>query len=148
MTRRTLSAGSGVALPLAVRRAIVDHARREAPLECCGLLLGRGRAVTFAAACTNAARSATRYRIHPREHIDVRRTLRKFSPPLEIVGVYHSHPSGRPVPSATDIAEARYPTWVHLIVGLRASRPEIVAYQIRGGRVRTLLVHAPPRAKR
>jgi proteasome lid subunit RPN8/RPN11 len=99
----------GVALPRAVRRAIVMHARREAPRECCGLLVGCGREVAFAVACTNVARSETRYRIAPREHIDLRRALRAFSPPLDIVGVYHSHPRGRPVPSPTDVVEAAYP---------------------------------------
>ena len=148
MTRRAFSPDPGVVLPRAVRRAIVDHARREAPLECCGLLVGRGRTVAFAVACTNAARSKTRYRIHPREHIGMRRALRAFSPPLAIVGVYHSHPLGRAEPSPTDVAEASYPDWVHVIVALGTSRPAIGAYQIRNGNVRALPLHARVPANR
>ncbi|MEX0606680.1 MAG: M67 family metallopeptidase, partial [Halofilum sp. (in: g-proteobacteria)] len=34
-----------------------------------------------------------------------------------IVGVWHSHPSGEPVPSATDRAEA-WPGWSYLIAGV------------------------------
>lgn len=138
MTSQPASAGQGVVLPRVVRRAIVDQARGEAPRECCGLLVGRGREVAFAVACTNVARSETRYRIAPREHIDLRRALRAFSPPLDIVGVYHSHPRTRPLPSPTDIADAAYPEWIHVIAGRIGGRPALRAYQIRNGRVRAL----------
>lgn len=113
------------ALPAAVRRAIVTHARREAPLECCGLLVGRGRSVIAAVPMLNAAASRTRFRLDDREHIEWRRTLRRFEPPLEILGVYHSHPRGPAVPSPTDEAEAYYPDWLYVIVGLRGKRAQI-----------------------
>ena len=139
---RTALAGQRVGLPRAVRRAILEHARRQAPRECCGLLVGRGRQVIFAVACINVARSTTRYRIAPREHIDLRRALRAFSPSLEIIGVYHSHPRGTPVPSPTDVADAAYPDWIYVIVGRDGGRPAIGAYRIRAGRVGALPLHA------
>jgi proteasome lid subunit RPN8/RPN11 len=148
MRSRPSSEGQGVVLPRAVRRAIVDQARLEAPLECCGLLVGRGRDVAFAVACTNVARSETRFRIAPREHIDLRRALRAFSPPLDIVGVYHSHPRGKPLPSPTDVAEAAYPEWVYVIAGRPGGRPALRAYRIREGRVRALPLHQGPPRKR
>ncbi|MEZ5317086.1 MAG: M67 family metallopeptidase [Vicinamibacterales bacterium] len=124
-------------LPSAVRGAVVAHARRDAPRECCGLLLGRGRRVTHAVAMRNAAgaRARTRFRLDDRDHIAVRRILRDVSPRLEIVGVYHSHPAGPARPSPTDVAEAHYPDWVYLIVGL-SPRVAIGAFAIRGGRAR------------
>jgi len=146
MTRR--APAPGVILPPLVKRAVLSQAVREAPLECCGLLVGRGRDVMFAVACSNAAQSETRYRIAPREHIDVRRALRRFSPPLDIIGVYHSHPSGRPVPSPTDVADAAYPEWIYLIVGRAGGRPAMRAYQIRQGQARALRVYSRPRRKR
>jgi proteasome lid subunit RPN8/RPN11 len=103
--------------------------------------------VAFAVACTNVARSETRYRIAPREHIDLRRALRAFSPPLDIVGVYHSHPHGRPVPSSTDVAEAAYPEWIYVIAGLSGSRPALRAYRIRNSRVRALPLYARSSSK-
>lgn len=112
-------------LPAAVRRAIVAHARRDAPLECCGLLVGRGRSVIAAMPMRNTAASPTRFRLDDREHIELRRTLRRFEPPLEILGVYHSHPRGPAVPSSTDVAEAHYPEWLYVIVGLRGVRAEV-----------------------
>ena len=118
------------ALPAAVRRAVVAHARRDAPRECCGFLVGRGGEVRFSLPMTNVARGFARYRIDPREHIEVRRRLRESSPPLEIVGVYHSHPAGRPVPSERDLAGANYREWLQVIVGLGGRRARLGLFSI------------------
>ena len=147
MTRRRQSIGRGVVLPTAVRRSILDHARREFPLECCGLLVGRRRQIAFAVACANVARSETRYRIAPREHIDLRRALRGFSPAVEIIGVYHSHPRGTPFPSPTDVADASYRDWLYVIAGRAGSRPALGAFLIRDNRVRALPVYSGSRSK-
>jgi proteasome lid subunit RPN8/RPN11 len=111
---------------------MIAHARRERPRECCGLLIGFGSRVSHALAMRNIARSPARYALDPAEHIGVRRLLRGCSPPLEIVGVYHSHPSSDPVPSPTDLKEAHYPDWIYAIVSLRARRADVRAFQIRG----------------
>jgi proteasome lid subunit RPN8/RPN11 len=113
-----------------VRDAIVAHARRDAPRECCGLLIGRGRRVDLALPMANVARSGrTRFQVDPAEHIAVRRVLRHVTPTLEIVGLYHSHPEGPAVPSARDIAEAHYPDWLFVVVG-RGGRT-VRAYRIQ-----------------
>src|SRR6185295_3038471 len=93
-------------IPTAVTRAIVAHARRDHPNECCGLLLGRRGAVQFALPMENVLASPTRYRISDAAHIECRRFLRSFAPELSIVGVYHSHPAGTAEPSPRDLAEA------------------------------------------
>jgi len=131
---------SAMKLPGAVRAAIVAHARRERPQECCGLLLGKGRTVEFAVAMRNVAASATRYRIDDAAHIELRRVLRGVRPRLEIVGVYHSHPSGPAKPSSTDVDEAMYPEWIYLIVGFDRQRAQVRAFQIRRGKVRTVQI--------
>jgi proteasome lid subunit RPN8/RPN11 len=113
-----------------VRRDLVDHARRSAPLECCGLLVGRGRRVSFAVPMRNLARSRTRYRLDDAAHIRLRRLLRTFVDPIAIVGVYHSHPTGPPHPSATDISEAFYPEWFHVIVSRARRRWRLSAFDL------------------
>jgi len=100
----------------AVLDAVVAHAHAEAPRECCGILLGDGRAIRAAAPARNLAASATRYLIDPEDHIRIRRDARGRG--LAVVGFYHSHPNGTPAPSATDLAEASYDDCVWLIVGL------------------------------
>lgn len=105
-------------LPTAVKRAIVAHARRDAPRECCGFLAGKGSRVMFALPMTNCdPRPRTGFRIDPSEHLAIRRVLRQLTPSVEIVGVYHSHPNGPATPSPRDIAESHYPEWLFVIVG-------------------------------
>lgn len=116
-------------MPRQVRQAVVDHARRDQPRECCGFLLGTGRRVAFALPMRNVARGQARYRIDDGDHLAVRRLLRRLEPALDIVGVYHSHPRGPARPSARDEAEAYYPEWVHVIVGL-APRLAVRAFRI------------------
>ena len=135
-----MSPGSGVVLPSAVRRAIVAHAREAHPAECCGLLVGGGRRVDFAVRMQNVSGSPTRYRLDDRAHIELRKTLRAFRPPLAIVGVYHSHPDGTAEPSPTDVAESHYAEWVHVIVGTRAGRSVLCAYTITDGHSHRLVV--------
>jgi proteasome lid subunit RPN8/RPN11 len=130
-----------ITLPRAVRAAIVQHARREAPRECCGLLIGSPRRVQFALPLDNVdARPEFRYRIDDRDHIEVRRWLRQLAPPVEIVGAYHSHPNAPARPSAADLAEAHYPDWVFAIVSLKNGREDIGLFQIVHGRARRLRV--------
>ena len=131
---------SQVRLPGTVRAAIVAHARRDQPHECCGLLLGKGRTVEFAVAMRNVSASATRYRIDDAAHIDLRRVLRGVRPRLEIIGVYHSHPTGPAMPSPVDVDEAMYPEWIYLIVGLDRQRAQVGAFHIRKGKVRSLRI--------
>jgi proteasome lid subunit RPN8/RPN11 len=134
-------------LPDAVRRALIADARRRAPRECCGFLLGRRGHVVCAVAMRNVARGHARYRVDSRQHLDLRRIMRGLAPALEIVGVYHSHPDGPPRPSPSDVAEAFYPAWVHVIVGLRG-RPSVRAFSIRDGRVERVRLHRRARTGR
>jgi proteasome lid subunit RPN8/RPN11 len=123
-------------IPRAVRHAIVDHARQERPLECCGFLIGASGRVLFAVPMTNVEKSRARYRIDDRAHIELRRVLRGIRPTVSILGVYHSHPQGAAWPSETDVAEALYPEWVYLIVGLQGSRPVMRGFRIRKSTLR------------
>ena len=118
-------------LPAEVRRAILAHARREAPRECCGFLIGRGGRVLHAAALRNIAENPrARFQIDPREHIVLRRELRRLSPALEIVGVYHSHPDGPSEPSVRDRREAHYREWLYVIAIGASDKFRLRAYRI------------------
>jgi proteasome lid subunit RPN8/RPN11 len=128
---------------MSAREAMVAHARRDAPRECCGLLVGRGRRIDVALPMANvASRPRTRFQVDPAEHIAVRRVLRHIAPALEIVGLYHSHPVGPAVPSERDLAEAHYPDWLFVIIG-RGGR-SVRAYQIRRKRPARVTVRWQP----
>jgi proteasome lid subunit RPN8/RPN11 len=121
--------------------AIAAHARAAAPLECCGFLVGTRDGVDESVATRNVDPCPTRFQVDPAEHIRLNRRLRGSG--REIVGVYHSHPLGPATPSATDVAEAMYPEFVHVIVSL-AEAPEdgIRAYRINNGEVATVALEA------
>ena len=103
-----------------IRRTALDlvlaQARRHAPLECCGLLLGTAHQVEEAYPARNALASRTRYRVEPADHFAALRRARDVG--LAVVGAYHSHPAGAPIPSPRDVREANDPDLLHLIVGL------------------------------
>ena len=94
--------------------AILDHARLEAPNECCGLLIGSAAIVERANAARNLLSSPTRYRVDPADHFVAIREARGAG--LTVVGAYHSHPAGAPIPSPTDRREATYPDYLYVIV--------------------------------
>ncbi len=113
-----------------VLEAIAAHARDEAPLECCGILIGRERRIERAARARNALASATRYLVDADDHFAALKSARESG--QSVVGFYHSHPASPPAPSETDRAEAAYPGHWHLIVfpGSAAQAAEIRAYRL------------------
>ncbi len=112
---------------------MVSHCRAGYPYEACGMLAGRNGRVEKVYAMTNDEPSPVSYLINPREQFLVMKEMREKR--LELVGIFHSHPSSPPVPSAKDVNLAFYPDSVYVILGLSdPGHPEIRAYEIRDGR--------------
>lgn len=98
-----------------IARAAADPAR-----EVCGLLFGGAGRIEAALATANvAADPATTFEIDPAALFAAHRAARAGGP--AVIGCYHSHPSGRPVPSARDVAGAE-PGQYWLIVAGRDAR--------------------------
>jgi proteasome lid subunit RPN8/RPN11 len=115
-----------VTLPQRVAETMLAHARDASPAECCGLLLGRQHAIVEAVPARNVAVDPRRrFLIDAKDHFDVVRAARRRA--LDVVGVYHSHPSSTARPSPTDAAEG-FADFVFLIVGLGMEPPEIAAW--------------------
>ncbi|KQM18732.1 Mov34/MPN/PAD-1 family protein [Novosphingobium sp. Leaf2] len=77
------------------------EAARAAPEECCGLLLGSGARIETVDATANvAADRRVRFEIDPLALLAAHKAARNGGP--QVLGYYHSHPKGHPVPSATD----------------------------------------------
>jgi proteasome lid subunit RPN8/RPN11 len=122
-----------------VLRQLAAHARHAAPRECCGLLVGTHQRIVECVATANLDPHPSRYQVDPAAHIALNRRLRGTG--RTVVGVYHSHPRGGAEPSPTDVAEALYPAFVHVIVSaLDEAVPIIGAYRIISGRVDRLTV--------
>jgi proteasome lid subunit RPN8/RPN11 len=114
---------------------MVEHAERERPRECCGLLLGHGDhaagesvQIDEAVPAKNLAEDPNRFLLDPVDHVRTMREGRARG--LEIVGFYHSHPHSPALPSARDLAEATYVGALYLIVSLESDPPVARAYTL------------------
>ncbi len=120
-----------------IRRSLLDelieHARAEAPNECCGMIAAvDGRAVAVHRA-TNSAHSPLRYEMDGREQYALQTAIEDAG--QELGAIYHSHTRSAPLPSQTDINLAFYPDSIYLIVGLKAAAPQVRAWRIVDGQV-------------
>ncbi len=97
--------GSTVLVTSGAIATVLDFAAREHPREACGLLLGSGELIERAVACANAAADPLRhFEIDPGALIAAHRAERAGGERL--IGYWHSHPVGHPLPSATDCQHA------------------------------------------
>jgi [CysO sulfur-carrier protein]-S-L-cysteine hydrolase len=107
---------------------IVAHALQDVPNECCGLLIGTAEMVEDAARARNAKRSRTRFEVEPADHFAAIRRARAGG--FEIIGAYHSHPSGPSGPSETDRARLTDPTMVQVIISLAHGTRTVRAFRL------------------
>lgn len=82
------------------------HVEANLPLEACGLLAGRGSTVEAVIEVTNQAQSPNRYVMDPIEQLNAFEWIEAKG--LELIGIFHSHPTGPETVSPTDIAQAAY----------------------------------------
>jgi proteasome lid subunit RPN8/RPN11 len=109
-------------------------------IECCGLLAGRDGVIRQNFAAANAAADQARnFEIAPDELFRLMREIRVAG--LELMGIYHSHPTGNNEPSPRDIERAYYPDVAYFILSSRATSGQpIRAFSIREGRVSELKI--------
>ena len=91
---------------------MLRHVTEHVPLEACGLLAGRNGRVRKVLPVRNQAQSPVRFVMDPYEQLQAFEWI--DSQELELIGIFHSHPAGPEMVSATDIREAAYEV-VHLI---------------------------------
>lgn len=104
---------------------MVQQARAELPNECCGLLAGTpdGR-VLCRYPLVNTAASPREYMAEGHDRFEADKDMRQNG--IEVLAVYHSHPTSDPIPSRTDLERNGYGSWaVHLIVSLKETEPRV-----------------------
>ncbi len=93
-----------IGISIAHRNELIALARAS-PVEVCGLLLGCAGQIADIVPCANVADDpAIRFELDPRALIAAHRAARGGGP--QVIGHYHSHPSGRAEPSPRDAADA------------------------------------------
>lgn len=120
---------------------VVEHARREAPNECCGLIAVKdGRAVAVHEA-TNVHASPFRFEIAGPELLSLIDEIEDGG--AELGAIYHSHTRSAPEPSQTDVTfAAGWPGLEWLIVGLKGGELDVRSWTIEGGDVRPVPVES------
>lgn len=112
--RPSSPAASELVLCPAHRRKLESLAEMSYPFEACGVLAGTvddgadGTAVVRVRAVWSARnvgrRSHDRYRLDPEHFLAAERVARDRG--LDVVGIWHSHPNRKPLPSGRDLDEA------------------------------------------
>jgi proteasome lid subunit RPN8/RPN11 len=109
---------------------IVEHARRDAPNECCGFVALQDDRAVEVVPVENIAASPLRFEVGPRDLL----RLADFEDAGHAAVIYHSHTRSQPYPSQTDVNfAANWPGVQWLIVGVAGDEPEVRNYRIDGG---------------
>jgi proteasome lid subunit RPN8/RPN11 len=116
---------------------IFAHLDAGKPDEACGLLGGPGGRVEKVYLMANATPSPVRYSMEPEKLIQTILEIEERG--WELLGIFHSHPSGPTTPSAADIAEAYYPDSAYVICAPDAGgRWQARAFEIKNGEAREM----------
>jgi proteasome lid subunit RPN8/RPN11 len=100
----------------ALSARLLAEAAASPNAEICGLLFGSERTIEGAESCANVAAEPTRrFEIDPVALLAAHRRARGGG--AAVIGCYHSHPSGSPLPSATDAESAMGDGAVWIILG-------------------------------
>ena len=127
-----------ITLSTAQHAQIVEYARAGQPDEICGIIGGYLTIAQVVIPLPNiAVDSRSRYQVDPAAFVSAYRQIERSG--AEVIGLYHSHPRGKPIPSAVDIVEATWPEAAYVIVGFpndsteNEAQPVVAAWSIRHG---------------
>jgi len=116
---------------------LVEHAREEAPKECCGFGHGSAGRIEAVHRSMNLRDSRYGYELDGRSLLAANERDEEGQEVL----IYHSHPRSPAEPSQTDINLAHYPHWTYVIVSLAETEPVVRAWRIVDGRVEEDPIH-------
>lgn len=116
----------------AQRAQMVAHVQRHAPEEACGILAGVGGQVQQVYEVENLRHSPVAYEMDPVQQVEAMLALETAG--WDLCGIFHSHPAGPPLPSATDLAQAYYPDAVYVILAPSGREWGMRGFTLAGGR--------------
>lgn len=80
---------------------ILEHAREDAPNECCGLVGGNDGVAKTVYRARNSEASPLRYNLDPKDQFRIMSEMDERGE--ELAAIYHSHTKSEAYPSQTDI---------------------------------------------
>jgi [CysO sulfur-carrier protein]-S-L-cysteine hydrolase len=120
-------------IPKAIYEELLEHARQEAPNECCGLIGGEDGVAKTVYRGRNAEASPLRYNLDPQDQFRIMTEMEERGE--ELAAIYHSHTASPAYPSQTDINLAAYPDALYLIVSLAGGEKDLRGFRIVDGEV-------------
>jgi len=117
----------------ALLQEMITYVDQHVPLEACGLLAGKESRVEKIVGVLNQAQSPVRFVMDPYEQLHAFNWIESNG--LDLVGIFHSHPTGPETVSATDIAEAAYAV-VHVILSRSDNEWKARGFWIEDGSAR------------
>lgn len=118
---------------------MIAHLQANYPYEACGILAGPPGQAMHLYPIANIRQSSVAYEMDPQQQLEAMIDLEERG--WQMTAIFHSHPTGPQVPSATDLAQAYYPESVYVIVSL-ADRENPVArgFRIVNGRFHEIIL--------
>lgn len=95
---------------------IIKHAKDEIPIEACGYLAGSERYIKEIFPMNNLDKSPEHFSFDPKEQFNTVREARKKN--LELLAVYHSHPTSPAKMSEEDKKLAYDPEMIYIIYSI------------------------------
>lgn len=108
---------------------MIAYVDQRAPLEACGLLAGKVARAEKMIGVLNQAHSSVRFVMDPYEQLHAFDWI--DSNGLDLVAIFHSHPTGPETASPTDILEAAYAV-VHVILSYKEQQWKARGFWIEG----------------
>lgn len=125
-------------IPAWLYEEMVAHAQAELPNECVGMLLGTSLGVASEyIPLVNELQSPTRFLTEARSMLRAEKRRRELG--LEVLAIFHSHPTSEPTPSKYDIAD-HYSNGVMCLILSLVKGPKLAGWWIVGGEVSTGVV--------
>ena len=115
-------------VPREIYEEMLEHARSDAPNECCGLIGGRDGELTTLYRAENSEGSPLRYNLDPQDQFRIMRAIEERGE--ELAAIYHSHTHSPAYPSQTDVNLAFYPKALYLIVSLAEGEEPLRGFRI------------------
>jgi proteasome lid subunit RPN8/RPN11 len=118
-----------IRIPRSILQKMIEHARREDPLECCGILGGMNETAQKSFEIRNLKSSSAQFVMDPQEQLNAFEEMEKSS--MKVVGIYHSHPQTIPFPSEMDVQGTLDPDMPSIIISLKEKdEPMVKAFRI------------------
>ena len=123
-----------LSLPQSFVAEMIEHAKEDAPNECCGIIAGdNGKAVKLFRA-KNAEASPYRYNVEPKDLFRIFRECEENG--WSFLAIYHSHTASEAFPSPTDVRLATWPEAYYVLVSLKdTDKPVLRGFRILDGAI-------------